>query len=187
MSRVFLAIAVLALLTQCAETDPVRRLASAQVSTSAADAAAAAALISRHRAAHGLGPVSVDARLNEAATVQARAVAQTGTLSHGAFESRMASFGIGGAAAENLTAGSDTVGKAVARWTASPPPQQQSTDAGSTADRPGARRLPRPGLRALLGARVGAINAPVAAERAKGSGYTRTRPRLFHLAASPSK
>ena len=119
MFRVFLAIAALALLTQCAETDPVRRLASAQVSTSAA--AAAAMLISRHRAAHGLGPVSVDARLNEAATVQARAVAQAGTLSHGAFESRMASFGIGGAAAENLTAGSDTVGKAVARWTASPP------------------------------------------------------------------
>ena len=121
MFRVFLAIAALALLTQCAETDPVRRLGSTQVSTSAADTAAAAALISRHRAAHGLGPVSVDARLNEAATVQARAVAQAGTLSHCAFESRMASFGIGGAAAENLTAGSDTVGKAVARWTASPP------------------------------------------------------------------
>ena len=120
MSRIFLAIAALALLTQCAENDPVRRLATAQVSTSAVDAAAAATLISRHRAAHGLGPVSVDARLNEAATVQARAVAQAGALSHGAFESRMASFGIRGPAAENLTAGSDTVGKAVARWTASP-------------------------------------------------------------------
>ena len=115
------AVAALALLTQCAENDPNRRLLSAPVSTSTADAAAAAKLISQHRATHGLGPVSVDARLSEAATVQARAVAQAGSLSHGAFESRMASFGIRGASAENLTAGSDTVGRAVARWTASPP------------------------------------------------------------------
>ena len=120
--RVLLAVfAAIALLTQCAENDPVRRLASNQVSTNATDAAAAAKLISQHRTAHGLSPVSVDTRLNEAAAVQARAVAEAGTLSHGAFESRMASFGIRGAAAENLTAGSDTVGKAVARWTATPP------------------------------------------------------------------
>jgi uncharacterized protein YkwD len=119
MTRILLALAALALLTQCAD-DSARRLAAGQVSTSTADAGAAAQLISRHRAAHGLGPVSVDARLNQAALAQARAVAEAGTLSHGAFESRMASFGIGGAAAENLTAGSDTVGKAVARWTASP-------------------------------------------------------------------
>ena len=122
MTRVLLATAAaLAVLTQCAEIDPLRRLASGPVTTSAADAAAAATLISRHRAAHGLGPVSVDARLNEAATVQARAIAEAGTLSHGAFASRMASFGIRGTAAENLTAGSGTIGQAVARWTASPP------------------------------------------------------------------
>src|SRR5437762_8271886 len=122
MTRVLLAAAAaLTVLTHCAEIDPLRRLASGPVTTSAADAAAAAKLISQHRAAHGLGPVSVDARLNEAATVQARAVAEAGTLSDGAFESRMASFGIRGPAAENLTAGSDTIGKAVARWTVSPP------------------------------------------------------------------
>ena len=121
MLRAFLAPAALSLLTQCADISPFRSTAAGKVSTSAADAAAAAKLISQHRAAHGLGPVSVDSRLNDAATAQARAVAEAGALSHGAFESRMAAFGIRGAAAENLTAGSDTVGKAVARWTASPP------------------------------------------------------------------
>ena len=121
MLRAFLAFAALALLTRCADIGPFRQTAAGKISTSAADAGAAAKLISQHRATHGLGPVSVDGRLNEAATAQARAVAEAGALSHGAFESRMAVFGIRGAAAENLTAGSDTIGKAVARWTASPP------------------------------------------------------------------
>ena len=117
--RVLLAVFAALLLTHCAE-DPVRRLASNQVSTSAEDAAAAARIISQYRTKRGLPPVSVDARLTEAATVQARAVAEAGTLSHGRFASRMASFGIGGAAAENLTAGSRTIDQAVARWMASP-------------------------------------------------------------------
>jgi len=112
--------AALALLTQCTETEPVRRLHPGQVSTSTTDAAAAAALISQHRAAHGLAPVSADPRLSEAATAQARAVAEAGKLYHGRFESRMATFGIGGVSAENLTAGSRTVERAVARWMASP-------------------------------------------------------------------
>ena len=94
--------ATLALLTQCAEHDPVRRFASSQVSTSTSDADAAAALISQYRAAHGLSPVSVDPRLTEAAKAQARTVAEAGTLSHGRFASRMGAFGIGGASAENL-------------------------------------------------------------------------------------
>src|SRR5215212_3659583 len=95
MVRVLVALAALALLTECAD-DAARRLAAGQVSTSTADSGAAAQLISRHRAAHGLGPVSVDTRLNQAAIAQARAVAEAGTLSHGAFETRMASFGVGG-------------------------------------------------------------------------------------------
>src|SRR4051794_687110 len=98
MTRILLALAALALLTQCAD-DSARRLAAGQVSTSTADAGAAAQLISRHRAAHGLGPVSVDARPNQAAPAQARAVAQARTLSHRAVASRLASFGIGRARA----------------------------------------------------------------------------------------
>ena len=84
------------------------------------EAVAAAALISQYRAAYGLPPVTVDGKLNRAAEVQARAVAEAGSLSHGAFASRMASFGIRGTAAENLTAGSHSVDEAVARLRASP-------------------------------------------------------------------
>ena len=112
--------AALALLTQCAEHDPARRFASSHVSTSASDADTAAALISQYRAAHGLPPVNVDPRLTAAASAQARTVAEAGTLSHGRFGSRMDAFGIGGVSAENLSAGSRTVDRVIARWAASP-------------------------------------------------------------------
>ena len=84
----------LALLTQCAEHDPVRRFASSQVSTSTSDAATAAELISQYRAAHGLPPLSVDPRLTAAATAQARTVAEAGTLSHGRFAGRIDALGL---------------------------------------------------------------------------------------------
>jgi uncharacterized protein YkwD len=116
----FLSLAVLILLTQCAERDPIRRFASGQVSTNTSDASTAAALISQYRVAHGLSPVSVDPRLTEAATAQARTVAEAGSLSHGRFTSRMSTFGINGHAAENLSAGSRTVDQVIARWAASP-------------------------------------------------------------------
>jgi uncharacterized protein YkwD len=110
----------LTILAQCAEHDPARRFASNQVSTSTSDAATAAALISQYRATHGLPPVSVDPRLTAAASAQARTVAEAGTLSHGRFAGRMDAFGIGGASAENLSAGSRTVDRVIARWAASP-------------------------------------------------------------------
>src|SRR4051812_17749452 len=107
--RIPLVTFALALLTQCAEHDPVRRFASSQVSTSTSDAATAAELISQYRVAHGLPPVSVDSRLTAAASAQARTVAEAGTLSHGRFAGRMDAFGLGGVSAENLSAGSRTV------------------------------------------------------------------------------
>ena len=64
--------------------------------------------------------MSVDVRLSEAATAQARTVAEAGTLSHGQFSSRMSALGINGHAAENLSAGSRTVDQVIARWEASP-------------------------------------------------------------------
>jgi uncharacterized protein YkwD len=88
--------------------------------TSSSDAESAARLISRYRAAHGLGPVAVNPRLNSAAEHQARAVAATGILSHGEFTSRMAAYGIRGYRAENLAAGSNAVEDVIARWKASP-------------------------------------------------------------------
>ncbi len=88
------------------------------------DETAAAAAISRYRAQHGLGPVTVDAGLVTAAAFQAGNNARTGQLSHeagGSFTSRMATAGLGRTwSAENLSAGSETFDQVLARWKASP-------------------------------------------------------------------
>lgn len=115
-----LALAMAPLLAQCAGDDLARVIPAGKVTTSTRDAATAALAISRYRAEHGLNPVSADTALNGAAEYQARAVAEAGTLSHGAFASRMDSFRIGGYSAENLSAGSESVDGAIRRWKASP-------------------------------------------------------------------
>ncbi len=88
------------------------------------DEQAAAAAISRYRAQHGLGPVSLDRSLISAASFQAQANARAGRLSHeiaGSFDSRMAGAGFGRRyASENLSAGSETFEQVLARWKASP-------------------------------------------------------------------
>ncbi|MGU3538595.1 CAP domain-containing protein [Methylobacterium sp. A54F] len=88
------------------------------------DEQAAAAAISRYRAQHGLGPVTIDPGLVLAAAHQAGSNARVGRLSHelgGTFASRMASAGLGRAfASENLSAGSETFEQVLARWKASP-------------------------------------------------------------------
>lgn len=93
-------------------------------STVVLDETAAAAAITRYRAQHGLGPVSVDAGLVVAAAYQAGTNARAGVLSHeigGGFTARMASAGLARAwAAENLSAGSETFDQVLARWKASP-------------------------------------------------------------------
>jgi uncharacterized protein YkwD len=116
---VLAALAVAPLLAQCG-SDLAKVVPSDKVTTSTRDAAQAAALISAYRKSHGLSAVAADSTLNGAAEYQARAIAEAGTLSHGAFASRMESFKIGGYSAENLSAGSDTVAGAIARWKASP-------------------------------------------------------------------
>jgi uncharacterized protein YkwD len=90
------------------------------VSLSTSDAKAAAGLVSQYRLSKGLSSVAVDTTLNRAAEVQARAVAEAGSLSHGDFGGRMTSFGITGYSAENLAAGSRTVEGAMAQWKGSP-------------------------------------------------------------------
>lgn len=95
-------------------------LPGARVATSTGDAGRAAQIISAYRAAQGLGPVTVDGRLNGAAESQAREVAGTGSLSHGDFAGRMARFGVRGTAAENLAAGSSDVSEVIVRWEGSP-------------------------------------------------------------------
>jgi len=88
------------------------------------DEGAAAAAISRYRAQHGLGPVTIDASLIRAASLQAESNARAGRLSHelgGSFESRMARAGVGRTfMSENLSAGSETFDQVLARWKASP-------------------------------------------------------------------
>jgi len=107
----------LALLTNCSPApSPLESYTSTKAQTPAADARAAAALISRYRASHGLGPVRVDAQLNAPAAHQARAIAQMGSLSHGDFAGRMAAFGVRGKAAENLSYGLGSVEQVVAQW-----------------------------------------------------------------------
>jgi uncharacterized protein YkwD len=98
---------------------PASAAPRAKVAAPASEAAIAAALISAHRQAYGLGPVVVDARLNQAAEYQARANAASGGISHGDFHGRVRAFGIRGTAAENLAAGTASVEATVAMWKAS--------------------------------------------------------------------
>lgn len=114
--RNLLAAIPLASLAHCAGTDLAKTIPSDKVSTSTREAAEAARIISQYRAQHGLGPVSADNQLNQAALHQARAVAEAGKLSHGAFAARMDAYRIAGYSAENLSAGSDSVGGAITRW-----------------------------------------------------------------------
>ena len=119
--RVPIAIVILAVvLSGCGAYVPAITSSEAYMSASISNARSAANVISKYRMAYGLGPVSVDERLNRAAEHQARAVAATGILSHGEFTSRMAQYGIRGYRAENLAAGSDSVEDVIARWKASP-------------------------------------------------------------------
>lgn len=120
MRRLAVACLMLApLLAQCSG-DLAQVVPSDKVTTSSRDAGRAAELISAYRRQHGLGPVRPDAILSDAAAHQARAVAEAGRLDHGDFGGRMSRFAIGGAAAENLSAGSDDVAGAIGRWKASP-------------------------------------------------------------------
>ena len=118
------AAALVALVLSACGTPAILEAPSGPVTPVILDETAAAAAISRYRAQHGLGPVTVDPGLVVAAAFQAGNNARTGRLSHdegGSFTSRMASAGLGRAwAAENLSAGSETFDQVLARWKASP-------------------------------------------------------------------
>src|SRR5688500_6649038 len=107
-SSVLTALLCCSLVSGCAFDFSPLIISPTSMTATVSDAELAARLISQYRARHGLGSVVVNARLNEAAAHQARAVAATGILSHGEFTSRMAAHGIKGYRAENLAAGSET-------------------------------------------------------------------------------
>jgi uncharacterized protein YkwD len=116
MLRLSAALILAALMPSLDAPSPIMMTEAQAAPPRASEASAAAALISRYRASYGLGPVRVDSKLNAAASHQARAVAQTGWLSHGDFAGRMAAFGIRGKAAENLSAGIGSVEGVIAQW-----------------------------------------------------------------------
>lgn len=91
--------------------------------TAVLDEVAAAAAISAYRVQHGLSPVVVDPTLVKAAAFQAGNNARNGQLSHeigGSFTSRMNAIGLAKSyAAENLSAGSETLDQVLTRWKAS--------------------------------------------------------------------
>lgn len=84
------------------------------------DADKAARLITAYRASKGLGPLTVDEKLNKAAMVQAQNVAKTGELEHGNFQGRLVDAGITLTAAENLAARTGSVERAIEEWKTSP-------------------------------------------------------------------
>src|SRR3954471_14568503 len=118
--RHLLAALPLVFLVQCMSGTVPRTAGTGKITTSSRDAGQAATMISRYRAAHGLGPVKVDAQLGRAAEHQARAVAMAGELTHGDFASRMKEYGMRGSAAEHLAAGEDTL-EGAGYWGKSPP------------------------------------------------------------------
>ncbi|MGL4325779.1 MAG: CAP domain-containing protein [Beijerinckiaceae bacterium] len=91
----------------------------ADASATTRDAAVIARMVSAHRAAHGLGPVRVDGKLNRAAQHHAEAMARQMVMSHdagGDFSSRMDSFGVKGWSAENIAAGYRSANEAFSGW-----------------------------------------------------------------------
>jgi uncharacterized protein YkwD len=86
----------------------------------AGEAAVAAALISRFRSEHGLGPVRSDTQLKAVATAQAAAMASAGVMAHdvaGDFASRIEKAGLGRVrAAENIGAGFQSLSEVLEAW-----------------------------------------------------------------------
>ena len=114
MKPVFLALA--AALTMAACSGGPRQPAT----PIAVDAGQTASLVSAYRRANGLGPVSVESRLMQAAAAQARAMGERDRIGHrvaGALPGRTGAAGYDwGAAAENLGAGYPNLQGAIAGW-----------------------------------------------------------------------
>lgn len=98
---------------------------STLLAASGGDAARVVEQVNAFRAAHGLAPVVIEARLSNAAQRHAEAMAKSGTLSHdapdGSLTQRMVRVGYAFAsAAENIGGGERTPEDAVAAWIQSP-------------------------------------------------------------------
>jgi uncharacterized protein YkwD len=108
----------------------------AEVTLVKVDGRSAAALISRYRAQNGLGPVSVNSRLNALAEKQARAMAAANSMSHnvnGPFRARLDASGyFVRTAGENIAAGYEGFEEVLARWQNSAPHRRNLLMQGAT-------------------------------------------------------
>ena len=127
--RALAALALVAGLTACAETQKstgepsfYRSLATADAKI---DAATAASMISGYRSNNGLSTVTVDPELMKLAEAQAQAMASRDKLDHNvgrAFNDRLKAQGYSAkVAAENISAGYHTLAEAFSGWRDSPP------------------------------------------------------------------
>ena len=106
-------------------------------------------MISQYRANHGLGPVTIDPVLENAAQTQSRAMAAANKLDHevrGSLDSRLKAAGSpAGLAVENVSAGYHTLAEAFSGWRDSPPHNKNMLEKGvrrmgiATAYAPGTR------------------------------------------------
>ncbi|MGL4494675.1 MAG: CAP domain-containing protein [Beijerinckiaceae bacterium] len=113
-----------ALLTRCAVLAAFAACPapSALASSSTRDAGDVIRMVNAHRAAHGLGPLKLDAKLNRVARHHAEAMARALVMSHdtgGSFDARMTAFGVRGWSAENIAAGYRSAGEAFSGWQSS--------------------------------------------------------------------
>lgn len=99
--------------------DPAQAPTQRASAGSGNDTAVVARLVNQHRAANGLPPVQVDARLVRLAQAQADAMARQTSMSHdaaGSFDERMSGAGVRGWSAENIAAGYNSVAEVFSNW-----------------------------------------------------------------------
>jgi uncharacterized protein YkwD len=139
-ARLAAAFAILALpLAGCISGDVTGGLftpAHAGATVVKVDGRSAAAIVSRYRAQNGLGPVSVNARLNALAEKQARAMAAADRMSHNVPTPFRVRLGASGyfvrTAGENIAAGYNDFEDVMARWETSAPHRNNLLMRGAT-------------------------------------------------------
>ncbi|MGA2043904.1 MAG: CAP domain-containing protein [Roseiarcus sp.] len=115
-------------LAGCGGEEPLTRPISAQawrtIAEARVDPAAAAAMLTAYRAAHGLGPVRLDPALTAMAQREADAMVAANALSHdlgGGYAARLEAAGVDTVrAGENIGGGYGSTAEAMAGWRHSP-------------------------------------------------------------------
>jgi uncharacterized protein YkwD len=125
--RALVAFAALFVLAGCdserPETQAVSRPTASKLAALHLEPAASTAKLNAYRVEKGLNPLRLDPALTAMAERQARAMAESGTMSHdvaGSLSARLAASGINAPTGENLGAGYLSFDDALVGWRASP-------------------------------------------------------------------